>query len=69
MLSFVIPVYRSADALSELYRRISQICIKNNNHFEILFVEDYGGDHSWAVICDLSAQDPAYQIFKSRGER
>jgi len=56
-LSVVIPVYRSQESLLELYQRLvatlTGLCIS----FEILFVEDCGGDNSWKIILQLAQED------------
>jgi undecaprenyl-phosphate 4-deoxy-4-formamido-L-arabinose transferase len=57
-LSVVIPVYRAAKSLPELYRRLTAVLERHPGGFEILFVEDCGGDNSWEVICQLAAEDP-----------
>lgn len=56
-LSVVIPVYRSATVLPELYRRLVAVLESINESFEIVLVEDCGGDDSWAVIQELAKQD------------
>lgn len=57
-ISVVIPVYRSAQGLPELHRRIVGALEDLAGGFEILFVEDCGGDDSWQVIRSLAAVDP-----------
>lgn len=57
-LSIVVPVYRSADALPELFRRLTAVLALLNEDYEILLVEDCGGDNSWSVIQELSKADP-----------
>ncbi len=57
-LSLVVPVYRSQDSLRELYRRVVAVMESINLSFELLLVEDCGGDNSWEVISDLAAADP-----------
>jgi glycosyltransferase involved in cell wall biosynthesis len=56
-LSIVIPVYRSEPLLSELYRQLVASLEKVSRPFEIIFVEDCGGDRSWDVIKDLTSRD------------
>lgn len=56
-LSIVIPVYRSQLTLPVLYRRIVSELEEQQLDFEIIFVEDCGGDDSWRVITELSCQD------------
>ena len=60
-LSVVIPVYRAAESLPELHRRLVAALESLPCSFEILFVEDCGGDHSWSVIKNLAADDSRVQ--------
>jgi glycosyltransferase involved in cell wall biosynthesis len=57
MISVVIPVYRSAESLPELHRRLAEVFDARAQEFEILFIEDCGGDDSWDVIKRLSHAD------------
>lgn len=56
-LSVIIPVYRAAESLTELYQRLTAVLMARPGDFEILFVEDCGGDNSWEVIRHLAAVD------------
>ena len=56
-LSVVIPVYRSGGILPELYRQLIVALDHLSAQFEIIFVEDGGGDGSWSVIEDLARTD------------
>jgi glycosyltransferase involved in cell wall biosynthesis len=57
-LSIVIPVYRSEAILPELYRQLVSSLGKLGGPFEIILVEDCGGDRSWDVINDMAQRDP-----------
>ena len=57
-LSIVIPVYRAEGCLDELYRRLVSALELLTKDFEIVMVEDCGGDRSWEIICRLAAADP-----------
>jgi glycosyltransferase involved in cell wall biosynthesis len=57
MISIVVPVYRSAESLPELHRRLVDVFDARAQQLEILFVEDCGGDNSWEVIKGLSQAD------------
>jgi undecaprenyl-phosphate 4-deoxy-4-formamido-L-arabinose transferase len=57
-VSVVAPVYRSQATLRELHRRLAAVLAPRTRAFEILFVEDCGGDDSWTVIRELAARDP-----------
>lgn len=63
-LSVVIPVYRSQESLRELYRRLVGTLTGMGASFEILFVEDCGGDNSWSVIQELAAADERVRGFQ-----
>lgn len=62
--SVVIPVYRSAAALIDLYRRLVIVLEESTNSFEVIFVEDCGGDDSWAVIKELAGRDSRVRGFR-----
>lgn len=56
-VSAVIPVYRAEQTLFDLYRQLSDAISELTSVFEIIFVEDGGGDGSWAIIADLARAD------------
>lgn len=56
-ISIVVPVYRSAGMLPELHRRLTEALAQLNEDYEILLVEDCGGDNSWEVIEAISQRD------------
>lgn len=56
-LSVVIPVYKADECLDELYRRLKVSLESISSDFEIVLVEDCGGDKSWDVIERLAAAD------------
>jgi glycosyltransferase involved in cell wall biosynthesis len=58
LISVVIPVYKAETMLDELYRRLRAALETVSPHFEIVLVEDCGGDRSWEVIERLAAADP-----------
>lgn len=57
-LSVVIPVYKAEGCLHELYRRLRQALETITPDFELVLVEDCGGDRSWQLICELAQTDP-----------
>lgn len=57
-VSVVIPVYRAAPTLPELYNQLRTAMERITSTFEIIFVEDAGGDESWSIITELTAADP-----------
>ncbi|WP_445170733.1 glycosyltransferase family 2 protein [Mycolicibacterium sp. Dal123E01] len=56
-ISVVIPVYRGAPTLRELYGRLTSSLEQLTSTFEIIFVEDCGGDDSWSIITAIAAAD------------
>jgi len=58
LISVVIPVYKAEKILDELYRRLRLALETVSPNFEIVLVEDCGGDRSWEVIERLAAADP-----------
>jgi len=64
MISFVVPVYRSANCLPELHRRVTAVFGEGDQDLEILFVEDSGGDDSWSVIQRLAGADTRVRGFR-----
>ena len=58
MISVVIPVYKADNFLDELYRRLKTALETITPNFEIILVEDCGGDNSWQIIEQLAVADP-----------
>ena len=56
-ISIVVPVYRSQEILRELHRRIVSAIEPLDPVFELILVEDCGGDRSWEVIEELAQGD------------
>jgi glycosyltransferase involved in cell wall biosynthesis len=56
-VSVVIPVYRAEQTLVDLHRQLSDAMSKLTPVFEIIFVEDGGGDGSWPIIESLTRAD------------
>lgn len=63
-LSIVVPVYKSAATLKDLYQRVVAIADAETSRFELIFVEDCGGDESWAVIEEIAATDGRVRGFQ-----
>lgn len=57
LISVVIPVYKAEGCLHELYRRLVASLESISPDFEIILVEDCGGDGSWEIISELSRSD------------
>lgn len=56
-ISVVIPVYKAEACLQELYSRLVSSLTKITSEFEIILVEDCGGDASWNIIKQLASTD------------
>ena len=57
-LSVVVPVFKAENSLDELYQRLKTSLETISPDFEIVLVEDCGGDNSWQVIERLASFDP-----------
>lgn len=70
-VSVVIPVFKAEATLRELHRRLVQVLEGLSERFEIIMVEDAGGDSSWDVISELAAADPrvrGIQLARNSGQ-
>jgi polyisoprenyl-phosphate glycosyltransferase len=56
-ISVVVPVYKAESCLEELYRRLKGAIEPITQDFEIVLVEDCGGDRSWQIITELAHRD------------
>ncbi|MBD0379694.1 glycosyltransferase family 2 protein [Paenibacillus sedimenti] len=56
-ISVVIPVYRSQKTLEKLYDKLVVVLSEVCDNFEIIFVEDNGGDNSWKIINEIASKD------------
>ncbi len=56
-ISVVIPVYKAENCLNELYARLDNSLVSISPSYEIILVEDCGGDRSWEKIVELSRRD------------
>lgn len=56
-LSVVIPVYKAEKCLHALYERLKISLETVSQDFEIILVEDCGGDLSWKIIVELAEND------------
>jgi glycosyltransferase involved in cell wall biosynthesis len=57
LISVIIPVFRNEGTLEELVRRLRAALEPLSPDYEIIMVEDGGGDGSWDVIRRLAAAD------------
>lgn len=57
LISVVIPVFKAENCIDELYRRLVASLETITRDFEIILVEDCGGDRSWEMILALARSD------------
>ena len=55
-LSIVVPVYRSAECLPELARRVDRAVAPCFQSYELILVNDASADSSWEVIVRLAGE-------------
>jgi len=55
-LSIVLPVYRCADCIDEIYKQISNTYDPIGIRFEVIFVNDGSPDNAWSVISQLTSR-------------
>lgn len=58
-LSVVLPVYKTASCLEELYNRLTTVLSALCLSYEIIFIDDSSPDTSWSKIQRLSENDCA----------
>lgn len=63
-ISVVLPVYRSADILPELHRRLSEVLHEVGRTYHLIFVNDASPDHSQVVLTALAAQDTCVHLLQ-----
>jgi dolichol-phosphate mannosyltransferase len=56
-VSVVVPVYRNAESLPELCRRIDGALAADYPRFELILIDDGSPDDSWSIIERLAAAD------------
>ena len=62
--SVVVPVYRSADTLPEFVDRIKKVFIQTGEPFELIMIEDCGGDNSWETLKSLRENNPMMRVIR-----
>jgi glycosyltransferase involved in cell wall biosynthesis len=57
-VSIVVPVYSSEDCLEPLVRAIGEALDSTGRSYEVVLVNDYSPDDSWAVIEEICRSNP-----------
>ena len=63
-LSVVIPVYKAETSLKELAARTTAALAEITENYELLLVEDHGGDSSWELIEEVARENPRIKGIK-----
>jgi dolichol-phosphate mannosyltransferase len=63
-ISVVSPVYRAEDCISQLYQRLVKTLSYITSKYEIILVEDCGGDQSWQYIQEIASKDKHIKAIK-----
>lgn len=64
LISIVVPVYNGADSLEELYQGVKDLFELKNLEFELILVDDYSSDNSYAKILELHQRDSSIKGIK-----
>jgi len=56
-ISVVVPLYRCADCIPELYRRLVATLERLTPAFELVFVNDASPQNDWAIMAELARHD------------
>lgn len=61
-ISVVLPVYRNADTLRPVHRRLRDVLESHGSSFEIVFVDDASPDGSLAILKELANLDSSVRV-------
>ncbi len=64
LYSVVVPVYRSERSLRELVERIHRTFAEMKADYELVLVEDGGGDNSWEIMKSLREENERVKIVR-----
>ncbi|MFX0201156.1 MAG: glycosyltransferase, partial [Candidatus Hodarchaeota archaeon] len=62
LISVVIPVFRSGDALKELHRRLDNTFTNVDADYEFILIDDASPDNSWEIMKSLRAENKKVKI-------
>jgi dolichol-phosphate mannosyltransferase len=63
-LSVVLPVYRCAECIRPLHRRLSATLRDLSPACEIIFVDDRSPDGAWSILKELGGEDPSVRALR-----
>ena len=64
ILSIVVPVYNEEDNVRPLFEKIQTVCEAIGDAYEVLFVDDGSQDKTFAVLSELSKQEPQLVVIR-----
>ncbi len=65
-ISVVVPLFNEEESLPELAAWIDRVMKANSFTYEVLMIDDGSKDKSWAVVEQLSAQNPSIKGIRFR---
>ena len=63
-ISIVIPVYNEEDNVRPLFEKIQTVCQTIGDAYEVLFIDDGSTDETFAVLSELSEQEPQLAVIR-----
>ena len=63
-LSIVVPVYNEEENVHLLFEKIQAVCEAIGEAYEVLFVDDGSHDKTFAVLSELSKQEPQLVVIR-----
>ena len=64
ILSIVVPVYNEEENVRLLFEKIQAVCETIGETYEVLFVDDGSHDKTFAVLSELSKQEPELKVIR-----
>ena len=64
ILSIVVPVYNEEENVRLLFEKIQAVCETIGDTYEVLFVDDGSHDETFAVLLELSEQNPQLKVIR-----
>ena len=64
ILSIVVPVYNEEENVRPLFEKIQAVCETIGVAYEVLFVDDGSRDETFAVLSELSKQEPQLAVIR-----
>ncbi len=65
-ISLVLPVFNEADSLPDLYKAITGVMRKQNDSYELIFIDDGSRDQSFQILSSLQYGDDSIRIIQFR---